>query len=154
MRRVSLMTLVSLAFVLLAVAAALSAPSTHSFESVDAAGSLNFVVDANKVPPRPPSPMIITKPCCWQLYCGLWSFRKLILRAVSGRLDAQPTIQWKHYWKECVGSGHALLALREDYRAHLEMARRDLGVKFVVRATTREANKRVVQHLMARCRQL
>jgi hypothetical protein len=35
-----------------------------------------------------------------------------------------------------VGSGHALLALREDYRAHLEMARRDLGVKFVVRATT------------------
>lgn len=91
MRRVSLMTLVSLAFVLLAVAAAaLSAPSTRSFESVDAAGSLNFVVDANK-----------------------------------------PTIQWKHYWKECVGSGHALLALREDYRAHLEMARRDLGVKFV-----------------------
>jgi hypothetical protein len=55
MRRVSLMTLLSLAFVLLAVAAAaLSAPSTHSFESVDAAGSLNFVVDANKVPPRPP----------------------------------------------------------------------------------------------------
>jgi hypothetical protein len=56
MRRVSLMTLVSLAFVLLAVAAALSAPSTRSFESVDAAGSLNFVVDANKVPPCSPPP--------------------------------------------------------------------------------------------------
>lgn len=64
MRRISLMTLVSLAFVLLAVAAALSAPSTRSFESVDAAGSLNFVVDANKVPPCPPR-IKITKACHW-----------------------------------------------------------------------------------------
>ena len=34
-----------------------------------------------------------------------------------------------HHWEECVGSGHASLTLRADWRAHLTRARRDLGVK-------------------------
>eukprot|EP01051_Picozoa_sp_SAG22_P029317 SAG22_NODE_10804_length_515_cov_0.985577_1_plen_106_part_01 len=34
-----------------------------------------------------------------------------------------------HHWEECVGSGHASLTLRADWRAHLTRARKDLGVK-------------------------
>ena len=34
-----------------------------------------------------------------------------------------------HHWEECVGSGHASLTLRADWRAHLTKARRDLGIK-------------------------
>jgi hypothetical protein len=34
-----------------------------------------------------------------------------------------------HHWEECVGSGHATLTLRADWRAHLTRARHDLGVK-------------------------
>ena len=34
-----------------------------------------------------------------------------------------------HHWEECVGSGHASLTLRADWRAQLTRARRDLGVK-------------------------
>ena len=34
-----------------------------------------------------------------------------------------------HHWEECVGSGHASLTLRADWRAHLTRTRRDLGVK-------------------------
>lgn len=30
-----------------------------------------------------------------------------------------------------VGSGHMALSLREDYRNHLRMLRRDLGAKYV-----------------------
>lgn len=36
---------------------------------------------------------------------------------------------FEHVWEECVGSGHASLTLRADWRAHLSRARRDLGVK-------------------------
>lgn len=28
-------------------------------------------------------------------------------------------VLWDHYWEECVGSGHAALALRSDYREAL-----------------------------------
>lgn len=38
---------------------------------------------------------------------------------------------WPHYWEECVGSGHALLALRSDYRHQLKMAHDYLGFKRV-----------------------
>jgi xylan 1,4-beta-xylosidase len=36
-----------------------------------------------------------------------------------------------HVWSKCLGSGHAALTLREDWRAHVRMARRDLGVEKV-----------------------
>ena len=39
------------------------------------------------------------------------------------------TTHFPHHWEECVGSGHASLTLRADWRNHLTRARRDLGVK-------------------------
>jgi xylan 1,4-beta-xylosidase len=42
--------------------------------------------------------------------------------------DEQP---WPHFWSQSVGSGHMLLALREDYRNHLRQASRELGFKYV-----------------------
>lgn len=44
---------------------------------------------------------------------------------------SKPTTEWKHYWSECVGSGHALLALRQDYREHLAMVSKELGMRYV-----------------------
>ena len=37
----------------------------------------------------------------------------------------------RHPWQWCVGSGHATLALRADWQAHLAQAQRDLGFKYV-----------------------
>jgi xylan 1,4-beta-xylosidase len=42
-----------------------------------------------------------------------------------------PPIPLRHPWQWCVGSGHATLALRADWQAHLAQAHRDLGVRFV-----------------------
>jgi len=42
-----------------------------------------------------------------------------------------PTSKFNHFWEECVGSGHAVLALREDYRKHLKLAKDELGFKYV-----------------------
>ena len=36
---------------------------------------------------------------------------------------------WAHHWEECVGSGHAALTVRADWRAHLSRCRSELGVK-------------------------
>lgn len=36
-----------------------------------------------------------------------------------------------HFWERCVGSGHALLALREDYRHQLKKAHEKLGMQRV-----------------------
>jgi xylan 1,4-beta-xylosidase len=36
---------------------------------------------------------------------------------------------WPHYWEECVGSGHAALGLRPDWRAHLELCHDTLGFR-------------------------
>jgi xylan 1,4-beta-xylosidase len=44
-------------------------------------------------------------------------------------VGAASTSSFAHHWEECVGSGHASLTLRADWRAHLTRARRDLGVK-------------------------
>lgn len=41
------------------------------------------------------------------------------------------TSAWTHYETLMVGSGHMALSLREDYRNHLRMLRRDLGAKYV-----------------------
>jgi len=42
---------------------------------------------------------------------------------------SQPTKEWPHYWEKCVGSGHALLALRADFREQLHKTTRELGFK-------------------------
>ncbi|EDQ85675.1 uncharacterized protein MONBRDRAFT_38796 [Monosiga brevicollis MX1] len=46
-------------------------------------------------------------------------------------VDLGQTTPLAHYWKECVGSGHALLATRVDWRSHLVNASRDLGFRRV-----------------------
>ncbi|MGQ9779433.1 MAG: GH39 family glycosyl hydrolase [Bacillota bacterium] len=45
-------------------------------------------------------------------------------------LSAHPR-PFPHYWEECVGSGHATLALREDWRRQLKKCRDELGFKRV-----------------------
>jgi xylan 1,4-beta-xylosidase len=40
-----------------------------------------------------------------------------------------PGTPWLHHWEECVGSGHAALTVRADWRAHLTRCARELGVK-------------------------
>eukprot|EP01103_Thecamoeba_quadrilineata_P006203 TRINITY_DN15937_c0_g1_i1.p1 TRINITY_DN15937_c0_g1~~TRINITY_DN15937_c0_g1_i1.p1 ORF type:complete len:499 (-),score=97.32 TRINITY_DN15937_c0_g1_i1:6-1502(-) len=42
-----------------------------------------------------------------------------------------PNSSWNHYWEECVGSDHALQALRSDYRDALILAHDNLGFKRV-----------------------
>ena len=39
------------------------------------------------------------------------------------------TAPFKHAWEECVGSGHASLSLRSDWRQHLTRCQRELGFK-------------------------
>jgi len=41
------------------------------------------------------------------------------------------TTPFPHYWEKCVGSGHALLALREDWRQHLKKCHDELGFQYV-----------------------
>jgi len=38
---------------------------------------------------------------------------------------------FRHYWEQCVGSCHAVMGLRADWRAQLEKTHRDLGFQFV-----------------------
>jgi hypothetical protein len=44
-------------------------------------------------------------------------------------IDLGEKVLFHHHWEESVGSGHASLTLREDWRAHLTRTRKDLGVK-------------------------
>eukprot|EP00038_Savillea_parva_P014212 m.10306 g.10306 ORF g.10306 m.10306 type:complete len:633 (+) comp2734_c0_seq1:3699-5597(+) len=39
------------------------------------------------------------------------------------------TYPFPHYWEECVGSGHAALGLRDDWRNHLKLCHDRLGFK-------------------------
>ena len=51
---------------------------------------------------------------------------------LSLSIDTQkPTTSFPHYWKTCVGSGHALLGLREDWRQQLRKCRKELGFKYI-----------------------
>ena len=40
-------------------------------------------------------------------------------------------VGFPHTWSRCIGSGHAYLALRNDWRTHLKMVRDELGLEFV-----------------------
>jgi len=46
-------------------------------------------------------------------------------------VDTGSDTSWYHYWENCVGSGHAVLGLRQDWREHIKMAHDDLGFKMV-----------------------
>lgn len=43
----------------------------------------------------------------------------------------KPGVPLPHVWEQCVGSGHAPLALRADYQAQLTRCRKELGVRHV-----------------------
>lgn len=40
-------------------------------------------------------------------------------------------LEWDHYWENCVGSGHATLSLRQDWRSQLQQAHTELGFQQV-----------------------
>jgi len=42
-----------------------------------------------------------------------------------------PTTPFPHYFSKCIGSGHALLTLREDWRKTVARARTEIGVENV-----------------------
>lgn len=44
---------------------------------------------------------------------------------------AAPPSALPHVWEQCVGSDHALMALRADWQAQLERAHRELGFRYV-----------------------
>jgi len=45
--------------------------------------------------------------------------------------DIKNTTEWVHYWERCVGSGHALLGMRDDWRSALKIAHDKLGFQQV-----------------------
>ena len=52
------------------------------------------------------------------------------MNSTSFTIDTQlAATPWVHHWEECVGSGHAALTVRADWRAHLARCRSELGVK-------------------------
>ena len=48
--------------------------------------------------------------------------------ALAGGQRARP---FRHWWKTAVGSGHAALTLRADWREHMSMAREHCGLESV-----------------------
>lgn len=46
-------------------------------------------------------------------------------------VGASSTEHFSHFYETCVGSGHMSLTLREDWRTHIRMAAKDLGVKHI-----------------------
>ena len=54
--------------------------------------------------------------------------------AATVRVDVDltaPTTPFPHYFSKCLGSGHALLTLREDWRRTVTRARAEIGVENV-----------------------
>lgn len=43
----------------------------------------------------------------------------------------QAATAFPHYWERCVGSGHAYMGLREDWRVHLRACREELGFAYI-----------------------
>lgn len=44
--------------------------------------------------------------------------------------NSQTTV-FPHYWEKCIGSCHAIMAMREDYREHLRKARAECGFQYL-----------------------
>ncbi len=52
--------------------------------------------------------------------------------SVSFLIDPHsPGAPFPHYWEQCVGSCHAVMGLRADWRAQLEKCHRELGFQYV-----------------------
>lgn len=51
---------------------------------------------------------------------------------IAFEVDARsPGRPFSHYWEHCVGSCHAVMGLRADWRAQLETSHRELGFQYV-----------------------
>ena len=61
----------------------------------------------------------------------MWSATLAVAAAQSQTftVDTSHTNPWVHHWEESVGSGHAALTSRADWRAHLTRCAKELGVK-------------------------
>ena len=66
---------------------------------------------------RPPSPPI--------------GFKIDLAAAAAAKGGSPHGSPFPHYWERCVGSGHGALTMREDWRQHVAMAHRDLGIQRV-----------------------
>lgn len=66
------------------------------------------------------------------LACAILLFLSCI-NAAYVEVQADPSLasSWEHVWEACVGSGHAALGLRADWREHLKAVREDLGFQRV-----------------------
>ena len=51
--------------------------------------------------------------------------------AAAYTVGSAPSEKFSHFFENSVGSGHMSLTLREDWRNHIRMAARDLGVKHI-----------------------
>ena len=51
--------------------------------------------------------------------------------AAAFTVGSKPSERFSHFFETSVGSGHMSLTLREDWRNHIRMAARDLGVKHI-----------------------
>ena len=50
-------------------------------------------------------------------------------QAQTFTVNTSSSTAWQHHWEESVGSGHAALTTRADWRAHLTRCAQELGVK-------------------------
>jgi xylan 1,4-beta-xylosidase len=55
----------------------------------------------------------------------------ITLDTIQYNADLKKTTKWEHYWERCVGSGHALLGTRQDWRDALKIAHDKLGFERV-----------------------
>ena len=58
-----------------------------------------------------------------------WAHAASTVPSSTATIDTASTTPFVHNWKEIVGSGHMLLGTRADWRAHLKLARDELGMK-------------------------
>lgn len=77
------------------------------------------------------------------MFCGLLAAVTVVAAVAGGlasassapvtvQIDASaPTTAFPHSWSKCAGSGHALLGLRADWRAHLLKAHSEIGFQYV-----------------------
>ncbi|WP_205746098.1 GH39 family glycosyl hydrolase [Dyella terrae] len=57
-----------------------------------------------------------------------WAETETVAIAMDARASGTP---FPHFWEQMFGSGHAVLALRDDYRRDLDMLRQATGVRYV-----------------------
>jgi hypothetical protein len=73
-------------------------------------------------------------PTMWLVAMLVLALQTVWVRAavdVAIDLSDSSRIDFPHYFERCVGSGHGALTLREDWRQHVDMAHKDLGIQRV-----------------------